>query len=85
MSTVQLDGGGILNVVCDKHSFYPNNVGKQGYVLDMPNIGMKKMAGFDLAWREVPKDEYRVEKHELSDSIALMLKHASLHRTISFA
>ncbi len=85
MTTVQLDGGGILNVVCDKHSFYPNNVGKQGYLLDMPNIGMKKMTGFDLAWREVPKDEYRVEKHELSDSIALMLKHPSLHRTISFA
>ena len=85
MSTVQLDGGGVMHVVCDKHSFYPNNLGKQGYLLDMANIGMKKMSGFDLNWREVPKDEYRVEKHELSDSIALLLKHASLHRTITFA
>jgi hypothetical protein len=85
MSSVQLDGGGILHLVADKHSFYPNNLGKQGYVLDMANIGMKKMSDFDLSWREVPKDEYRTEKHELTDSIALMLKHASLHRTISFA
>jgi hypothetical protein len=85
MSSVQLDGGGIIHLVADKHSFYPSNLGKQGYLLDMPNIGMKKMQGFDLSWREVPKDEYRTEKHELSDSIALMLKHASLHRTLTFA
>jgi hypothetical protein len=85
MSSIQLDGGGIIHLVADKHSFYPNNLGKQGYLLDMANVGMKKMANFDLSWREVPKDEYRVEKHELSDSIALMLKHASLHRTITFA
>lgn len=85
MSTIQLDGGGIAHVICDKHSFYPNNLGKQGYLLDMANVGMKKMSGFDLAWREVPKDEYRSEKHELSDSIAVLLKHASLHRTITFA
>ena len=85
MSSVQLDGGGILHLVADKHSFYPNNLGKQGYMLDMANVGMKKMSSFDLSWREVPKDEYRTEKHELSDSIALMLKHASLHRTLTFA
>lgn len=85
MSSIQLDGGGIIHLVADKHSFYPNNLGKQGYLLDMANVGMKKMANFDLSWREVPKDEYRTEKHELSDSIALMLKHASLHRTLTFA
>jgi len=85
MSSIQLDGGGIIHLVADKHSFYPNNLGKQGYLLDMANVGMKKMANFDLSWREVPKDEYRTEKHELSDSIALMLKHESLHRTLTFA
>jgi hypothetical protein len=85
MSSIQLDGGGIIHLVADKHSFYPSNLGKQGYLLDMANVGMKKMANFDLSWREVPKDEYRTEKHELSDSIAVLLKHASLHRTLSFA
>ena len=85
MSSIQLDGGGIIHLVADKHSFYPSNLGKQGYVLDMANVGMKKMANFDLSWREVPKDEYRTEKHELTDSISVLLKFASLHRTITFA
>lgn len=86
IAKISLSGGGIIHVAADKYGFNSNNVGTQGYLLDLPNVGLKKMRGFDLAWRDVPRDETRSEKHELSDSVSVMMKHGgTLHRTITFA
>ena len=86
LGTLLLDTGDTIDVIVDKYGFPSNGVGTQGYLLDLPYVGVKPMDGFDLKWREITLPNAHSMTHEIFGSTSLCVKHgADLHRTISFA
>jgi hypothetical protein len=83
MGQVALDGGGVIDVVLDKHGF--TTAGKQGYLLDMPYVSVKPFTNFELNWRDITQTDDHLVKHEIFGSTSLKVQLASLHRTISLA
>ncbi len=82
---IALPDGHMVNIVRDNHSFYGNNVGTQGFLLDLAHVGLTKMEGFDLTWRDVPRTEFHSAKKELFDSCAVLCNHGgSVHSKITF-
>jgi len=82
---IVLPSGNFVNIVRDQHSFYNDNVGTQGYLLDLAHVGITKHKNFDLMWRDVAKTEYHSEKKELFDSFAVLCNHGgSVHSKITF-
>ena len=63
MGQIVLDGGGVINLMLDKHGFTPT--GTQGYLLDLNCVQMKSMKGFDLQWRETTLANEHGVTHEV--------------------
>lgn len=86
LGTIRLDNGMLIDILVDQYGFPSNGVGTQGYLLDLPFLGVKEMSGFGLTWRDItlPTDHSTI--HELYGSASLQVKHgATLHRTVTFA
>lgn len=83
MAQIALDGGGIVDVVLDKHGF--TNSGKQGYLLDMAYVSVKPLQNFEMNWRDITLPTDHGVKHEVFGSTSMCVKLPALHRTITFA
>jgi hypothetical protein len=83
MGQIALDGGGLIDVVLDKHGF--TSTGKQAYLMDLGYISVKPMQNFEMNWRDITLPTDHGQKHEVFGSTSLCVKLPSLHRTVSFA
>jgi len=78
---VVLDGGGVIDIMLDKHGF--TSTGTQGYLLDLPYVKLKEMNGFGLQWRETTLPTEHGVTHEVFSSTSMKLQLPELHRTVS--
>ncbi len=83
MGQINLDGGGVVDVVLDKHGFMTN--GTQAYLLDMPYVKVKPMAGFELNWRETTLANEHGRTHEIFGSTSMKVQLPDLHRKVTFS
>ena len=82
MGQIELDGGGTIDVVLDKHGF--TSAGTQAYLLDMPCISVKPMTGFELNWRETTLANEHGVTHEIFGSSSMKVQLPELHRKLTF-
>jgi hypothetical protein len=83
MGQIALDGGGLIDVVLDKHGF--GTQGSQGYLLDMPHIKMKEMKEHSLQWRDISLPSDHGTKQEIYGSTSLKLQLPPLHSLVTLA
>jgi hypothetical protein len=82
---VVLDGGGVVDIVLDKHGFKSGtSETNQGFLIDMNNIWLKPFNGFDLTWREVTMPNSHTKKFELFGSTGLKVLHEETHAKITY-
>lgn len=88
-ATVQqivLDGGGVIDVVLDKHGFAAGtSETNKGFLIDMNNIYLKAFQGFDMTWREVTAPESHTKKFELFSSAGLKVIHEETHAKVAWS
>ena len=83
---ILLDGGGIIDIVLDKHGFRSgtSEAGK-GFLIDMNNIALKPFEGFDMVWRDVTQPQSHTEQYELFSSAGLKITNEETMAKVSYA
>ena len=84
MSSIVLDGGGVIDVVLDKYGFQSAAQTATGFLIDMGNIALKPFNGFDMVWREVTAPQSHTNKYELFSSAGMKILHNSTHAKVAW-
>lgn len=85
MTQIQLDGGGIINLLRDQFGFSAaKGVAHRGFLVDPAYIQLMQFKEWDMIWRDVTEPGSHTERTEVFGSIGLKIAREEPHAKVAW-